>query len=72
MFNRIVEDQDIMTTKLQVAQKATERSIQGITKRDRNGIGWIRQKTQITDLFYRIISLKWQRAGHIASNNILH
>ena len=52
--------------KLQVAQRNMERSMLGITRRDRKRIDWIRQKTKVSDIVERIKSLKWSWAGHVA------
>lgn len=52
--------------KLRVAQRAMERSMIGITLRDRMTNEWLRQQTKVTDVMERIASLKWSWAGHIA------
>ena len=52
--------------KLRVAQRAMERSMIGITLRDRQTNQWIRQQTRVVDVMERIASLKWNWAGHIA------
>src|ERR1700761_4130181 len=52
--------------KLRVAQIAMERSMLGITLRDKMTNQWIRQQTKVVDVMERIASLKWNWAGHIA------
>jgi hypothetical protein len=52
--------------KLRVAQRAMERSMLGISLRDKKTNQWIRQQTKIVDVMERIASLKWNWAGHIA------
>jgi hypothetical protein len=52
--------------KLRVAQRAMERSMLGITLRDKMTNQWIRQQTKVVDVMERIASLKWNWAGHIA------
>src|SRR6201985_2415720 len=52
--------------KLRVAQRAMERSMLGISLRDKMTNQWIRQQTKIVDVMERIASLKWNWAGHIA------
>ena len=52
--------------KLRVAQRAMERSMLGITLRDKMTNQWIRQQTKVVDIMERIASLKWNWAGHIA------
>ena len=52
--------------KLRIAQRAMERSMLGISLRDKITNQWIRQQTKIVDVMERISSLKWNWAGHIA------
>lgn len=52
--------------KVRVAQRAMERSILGISLRDRVPNERIRQRTGITDAIERIAYLKWNWAGHVA------
>ena len=52
--------------KLRVAQRAMERSMLGITLRDKMTNQWIREQTKVIDVMERIASLKWSWAGHIA------
>jgi hypothetical protein len=52
--------------KLKVAQRAMERSMLGVTLRDRMTNQWIRQQTKVVDVMERTASLKWSWAGHIA------
>ena len=54
------------SSKLRVAQRAMERSMLGITLRDKKTNEWIRQQTRVVDVMTRIASLKWNWAGHIA------
>src|ERR1700748_2399940 len=51
--------------KLRVAQRAMERSMLGISLRDKMTNQWIRQQTKVVDVMERIASLKWNWAGHI-------
>ena len=52
--------------KLRVTQRAMERSMLGISLRDKKTNQWIRQQTKVVDVMERIASLKWNWAGHIA------
>ncbi|KAI5737947.1 hypothetical protein M8J77_001036 [Diaphorina citri] len=52
--------------KLQTAQRSMERSMLGITRRDRKRITWIRSQTKVMDIVERIKRMKWKWAGHIA------
>ena len=52
--------------KLRVTQRAMERSMLGISLRDKMTNQWIRQQTKVVDIMERIASLKWNWAGHIA------
>ena len=52
--------------KLRVAQRAMERSMLGISLRDKMTNEWIRQQTRVVDVMERIATLKWNWAGHIA------
>ena len=52
--------------KLRVAQRAMERSMLGISLRDKKTNQWIRQQTKVVDVMERISNLKWNWAGHIA------
>src|ERR1700744_6356930 len=54
------------SNKLRVAQRAMERSMLGITLRDKKTNEWIRQQKKVVDVMTRISSLKWNWAGHIA------
>src|ERR1700744_4182091 len=54
------------SNKLRVAQRAMERSVLGITLRDKKTNEWIRQQTKVVDVMARIASLKWNWADHIA------
>ena len=52
--------------RLAVTQRAMERSILGITRRDRKSNKWIRKKTKVMDVVEKIGTLKWRWAGHVA------
>ena len=52
--------------KLRVAQRAMERSMLGISLRDKTTNQWIRQQTKVVDVMDRVAKLKWNWAGHIA------
>lgn len=56
-------------TKLQVTQRAMERSMLGISLRDRIRNEEIRQITKVTDVIDRAARLKWDYAGHVARRN---
>ena len=56
-----------MQERLQATQRSMERAMIGITKRDRKTNVWVRNQTGIQDIITRIKALKWQWAGHIAS-----
>ena len=43
-----------------------ERSMLGITLRDRKRSTWIREQTKVTDIIEVIKEQKWRWAGHIA------
>ncbi|CAH2235385.1 jg5953 [Pararge aegeria aegeria] len=51
--------------KLQVAQRAMERAMLGISLRDKIRNEVIRQRTKVTDIAFRVSVLKWQWAGHV-------
>ncbi|CAH2270012.1 jg1963 [Pararge aegeria aegeria] len=51
--------------KLQVAQRAMERAMLGISWRDKIHNEVIRQRTKVTDKAFRVSILKWQWAGHV-------
>ena len=51
--------------KFKVAQRAMERSMLGVSLKDRIRNEVIRQRTKVTDIAERISKLKWQWAGHI-------
>lgn len=52
--------------KIQVAQRRMERSMLGITLRDRVPNEVIRRKTGVRDAVETILKLKWNWAGHVA------
>ncbi|KAI5743164.1 hypothetical protein M8J77_015214 [Diaphorina citri] len=51
--------------RLQTTQRSMERSMLGITRRDRKRITWIRAKTKVMDVIERVKRLKWRWAGHV-------
>ncbi len=51
--------------KIRCTQKAMERSLLGVKKKDRIRNTIIREKTNPTDIGYRIKKLKWKYAGHV-------
>ncbi len=55
-----------MANKIRITQRKMERSMLGITLKDRKTNEWIRKQTKITDAIIRVKSLKWKWAGHIA------
>lgn len=52
--------------KLEVAQRAVERKLVGVTLRDRKTNEWLRQQSKVTDVTKRVAHLKWKWAGHVA------
>ncbi|KAL3287523.1 hypothetical protein HHI36_001992 [Cryptolaemus montrouzieri] len=52
--------------KLQVTQRAMERSMLGVSLRDKIKNEEIRRRTRVTDILRRIAELKWHWAGHVA------
>lgn len=58
VFNKRVRD------KLRTTQRAQERIMLNITRRDKKRITWIKQKTGIEDIVKLISKRKWQWAGH--------
>lgn len=52
--------------KIQVAQRAMERSMLNLSLRDRVPNHIIRERTGVTDAVERITTLKWNWAGHVA------
>lgn len=54
-----------MIHKLKVTQRNMERSMLGISLRDRVRNETIRQRTKVTDVGKRVALLKWQWAGHV-------
>src|ERR1700744_4222155 len=56
----------VSENKLRVTQRAMERSMLGISLRDKMTNQWIRQQTKVVDVMERMASLKWNWAGHIA------
>ena len=56
-------------SKLIVPQRAMERSLLKITRRDRKKNEWIRQQTGVKDVLESAARLKWSWAGHVARKN---
>lgn len=52
--------------KIRITQRAMERSMLGVTLRDKIRNEELRRKTKITDAIERITHLKWNWAGHVA------
>lgn len=50
--------------KLSVCQRAMERSMLGVRRRDRKRNTEIRRETKVTDAIFKIKTLKWRWAGH--------
>lgn len=55
--------------KLRVCQRAMERTMLGISLRDRVRNKDIRQRTKVDDVVVRATRLKWRWAGHVARDN---
>ena len=55
-----------MQGKMQTTQRAMERAMIGITRRDRKANEWVREQTGLQDIMTVTRKLKWQWAGHIA------
>ena len=55
-----------MENKLAAAQRNMERSMIGITMRDRKTNEWIREKTKVQDILKTIKLGKWTWARHVA------
>lgn len=55
-----------VTHKLRVAQRAMERAMLGVTRRDRIPNNTIRLRTGLKDIVKHITELKWRWAGHVA------
>jgi len=67
------------TQRLRVTQRAMERCMLGITRRDRKTNEWTRAQTKVGDVIKTAKKLKWKWAGHIArrtdgwwTTNVLH
>ena len=54
-----------LASKLQVAQRSTERAMLNITRRDRKRNEWVREQTRVVDIIAKAKSLKWEWAGHV-------
>ena len=55
--------------RLKVAQRAMERSMLGISLRDKIRNQDIRHRTKATDICKRVVQLKWQWASHVCRRN---
>ena len=53
-------------SKLEVTQRAMERAMLKITRRDRKKNDWIRERTGVKDVLELAARLKWSWAGHMA------
>jgi len=51
--------------KLRVTQRAMERCMLGITRRDRKRNEWVRSQTKVQDIIEAVMRLKFKWAGHI-------
>ena len=58
-----------MDNKLRVTQRAMERLMAGVTKKDRIRNTELRRKTKVEDIILRIKKSKWRWAGHTARQN---
>ena len=55
-----------MENKIRTTQRAMERAMVGITKRDRWRNESLRKKTKVQDIIQTIKTFKWRWAGHLA------
>ena len=55
----------LLERKLISAQRGMERSMMGISLRDRKRAAWIREQTKVEDILKSIKKKKWQWAGHV-------
>ena len=55
-----------MEHKLRSAQRGIERSMLGISLRDKKRSSWIRKNTRVKDILVAIQEQKWRWAGHVA------
>ena len=55
-----------MENKLRSAQRGMERSMLGISLRDKKGSSWIRENTRVKDILVAIKEQKWRLAGHVS------
>ena len=55
----------LLERKLISAQRGMERSMMGISLRDRKRATWIREQTKVEDILKSIKKKKWQWAGHV-------
>ena len=55
-----------LENKLVSAQRAMERSVLGITLRDKRRSTWVREQTKVKDIIEVIKEQKWRWAGHVA------
>ena len=58
-----------MDNKLRVTQRAMERLMAGVTKKDHIRNTELRRKTKVEDIILRIKKSKWRWAGHTARQN---
>jgi hypothetical protein len=56
--------------KFRVAQRAMEKTMLGVSLRDRIRNEVIRQESKLTDTTHCISTLIWQRAGHISRRTV--
>ena len=56
----------VIENKLRSAQRAMERSMLGITLKDRKRASWVRDQTKVKDIIVAIKEQKWKWAGQIA------
>ena len=52
--------------KMKVTQRSMERQMLNLSCCDKKRNAWIRQETKIYDIMRRVVSRKWQWAGHVA------
>ena len=60
---------NIYTSRLRVMQRAIERAMIGITRKDRKTNQWIRDQTRLEDIVVVVKRLKWKWAGHVVRMN---
>ena len=57
------------TCRLQVTQRAMERRMLGVTRRDRMTNAEVRRRTGVKDVLQEVRHLKWKWAGHVVRKN---